>query len=132
GVVFRARRDGADGFELPVALKAFSPEPYRSAAAYEEDMARVAAVAARVAAVQHENLVAVHDFAAHGGVRVMAMEWVDGHDLRQVLAPDTLDRTRDRLDPGHLRYVQDVVISAGPSQPLLRPGVAIHVLRECL
>ena len=89
GVVFFARREGADGFVLPVALKVFSPEPYRTAAAYAEDMARVAAVAARVAAVQHENLVAVHDFTAHTGVRVMRMEWVDGLDLRQGLCSDS-------------------------------------------
>ena len=132
GVVFFARREGADGFALPVALKVFSPEPYRTPAAYAEDMARVAAVAARVAAVQHENLVAVHDFTAHAGVRVMRMEWVDGLDLRQVLSPETLDRTRERLDPDHLRFVEDVILTAGPVQPRLKPGVAIHVLRDCL
>src|SRR5205814_7711861 len=55
GVVFFARREGANGFVLPVALKVFSPEPYRTPAAYAEDMGHVAAVAARVAALQHEN-----------------------------------------------------------------------------
>lgn len=132
GVVFFARREGADGFALPVALKVFSPEPYRTPTAYAEDMGRVAAVAARVAAVQHENLVAVHDFTAHAGVRVMRMEWVDGLDLRQVLSPETLDRTRERLNPDHLRFVEDVILTAGPVQPRLKPGVAIHVLRDCL
>ena len=43
GVVYLGERQGADGFTLPVALKVFSPEPYRDAAAYEEDMGRVAA-----------------------------------------------------------------------------------------
>ncbi len=132
GVVFFARREGADGFVLPVALKVFSPEPYRTPAAYAEDMARVAAVAARVAAVQHENLVAVHDFSAHAGVRLMRMEWVDGMDLRQVLTPETLAQTRERLNPDHQRFVEDVILTAGPVQPRLKPGVAIHVLRDCL
>lgn len=132
GVVFFARSEGADGFLLPVALKVFSPEPYRTPDAYAEDMTRVAAVAARVAAVQHENLVAVHHFSAHAGVRVMRMEWVDGLDLRQVLTQATLDRTRARLTPGHLRFVEDVVLTAGPAQPRLKPGVAIHILRDCL
>ncbi len=132
GVVFFARREGADGFVLPVALKVFSPEPYRTPAAYAEDMGRVAAVAARVAAVQHENLVAVHHFSAHNGVRVMRMEWVDGLDLRQVLSPEMLDRTRERLNPDHLRFVEDVILTAGPVQPRLKPGVAIHILRDCL
>jgi serine/threonine-protein kinase len=132
GVVFLARREGADGFTLPVALKVFSPESYRTAAAYEEDMGRVAAVAARVATVQHENLVHVHDFTSHDGVRVMGMEWVDGHDLKQVLTPETLARTRALLDPAHLRYVEDVILTDGPAQPRVKPGVAIHVVRDCL
>jgi serine/threonine protein kinase len=132
GVVFAARREGSDGFALPVALKLFSPEPYRTAAAYAEDMTRVAAVAARVAAVQHENLVAVHDFTAHSGVRVMRMEWVDGLDLRQVLTQETLQRTREQLAPDHLQFVESVVLTDGPAHPRLQPGVAIHVLRDCL
>ena len=132
GVVFTALRQGADGFTLPVALKLFSPEPYRTAAAYARDMARVAAVAGAVAAVQHENLVAVHDFTSHAGVRVMQMEWVDGLDLRQVLTRETLALTRQRLAPDHLRFVESVVLADGPEQPRLQPGVAIHVLRDCL
>ena len=132
GVVFTARREGADGFALPVALKLYSPETYRTAAAYAEDMGRVAGVAARVAAVQHENLVAVHDFTSHAGVRVMQMEWVDGLDLREVLTRETLDRTRRNLTPDHLRFVESVVITDGPAQPRLQPGVAIHILRDCL
>src|SRR5215207_7316939 len=57
GVVFLADRRGADGFLLPVALKVFSPQAYRSAVDYDEDMARVASVAAKAAAVQQGNLV---------------------------------------------------------------------------
>ena len=112
-MVFTARREGADGFALPVALKLYSPETYRTAAAYAEDMGRVAGVAARVAAVQHENLVAVHDFTSHAGVRVMHMEWVDGLDLREVLTRETLDRTRRNLTPAHLRFVESVVMTIG-------------------
>jgi serine/threonine-protein kinase len=132
GVVFFARREGADGFALPIALKVFSPDPYHTPAAYAEDMGRVAAVAARVAAVSHENLVAVHDFTAHAGVRVMRLEWVDGLDLSEVLSPKTLARTRASLEPGHLQFVEDVILAAGPVHPRLKPGVAIHILRDCL
>ena len=56
GAVYLGERLGADGFTLPVALKVFSPEPYRDADAYDEDMGRVAQVAARVARIQHDNL----------------------------------------------------------------------------
>jgi serine/threonine-protein kinase len=132
GVVFLARRQGADGFTLPVALKVFSPESYRDADAYDEDMGRVAAVAARVALIQHDNLLYVHDFVALDGIRVMGMEWVDGYDLRQLLTREVYDRSRDRLDPAHWQYVRDVVLADGPAQPRFKPGVAIQVLRDCL
>jgi serine/threonine protein kinase len=132
GVVFAARREGSDGFTLPVALKLFSPKSYRFAKDYAEDMGRVAAVAARVASVQHENLVAVHDFTSHSGIRVMQMEWVDGYDLQQVLTPRMLERTRSQLEPTQLRSVEDVVFTDGPSHPRFKPGVAIHIIRDCL
>ena len=132
GVVFLAQRQGSDGFSFPVALKVFSPESYRNTAAYDQDMRRVAAVAARVAGIQHENLVHVYDFTAHAGIRVMGMEWVDGLDLKELLTADTLDRSREQLAPAHWRYVNDVILTAGPTQPRLKPGVAIQVLRDCL
>ena len=132
GVVFLAQRQGADGFTLPVALKVFSPESYRDARAYDEDMGRVAAVAGRVALIQHDNLLYVHDFVAHDGVRIMGMEWVDGYDLRQVLTQQMLDRSQQQLRSEHWQYVNDVILTAGATQPRLKPGVAIQVLRDCL
>jgi eukaryotic-like serine/threonine-protein kinase len=132
GVVFLAKKHGADGFTVPVALKVFTPESYRDPDAYDADMAKVAAVAARVALIQQDNLLFVHDFVAHDGVRVMGMEWVDGSDLRQMLTQDTLNRSRERLEPAHWAYVSDVILSPGPVQPRFKPGVAIQILRDCL
>src|SRR5438067_718545 len=54
GAVFLAHRLGADGFDRPVALKFFSPESYGDDSFYQEDMARVAQIAARVARIQHD------------------------------------------------------------------------------
>jgi eukaryotic-like serine/threonine-protein kinase len=132
GVVHLARREGADGFTLPVALKTFSPEPYRDDDAYREDMARVARVAARVARLQHDHLLQVHDFSDQGGVRVMEMEWLDGYDLRALLSRRMLARSRARLTPERWDYLGRVVLTDGPAQPRLKPGVAIQVLRDCL
>src|SRR4051794_12231491 len=49
GAVYLAHRLGANGFTRPVALKIFSPESYRDAGSYQEDMANVGKVAAGVA-----------------------------------------------------------------------------------
>ncbi len=132
GVVFLAERTGSDGFRLPVALKIFSPEPYRDGDAYRGDMARVAQTAARVALIQHDNLLAVHDFVEQSGIRVMEMEWLDGYDLRDLLTERMLEQTRARLTPEHRSYVHNVILAPGPMQPRLKPGVAIQLLRDCL
>jgi serine/threonine-protein kinase len=132
GVVYLSERQGTDGFDVPVALKVFSPEPYRDAASYREDMARIARAAGRVALIQHDNLLDIHNFLEQDGIRVMEMEWLDGFDLREVLTPRMLEASRHRIDPDGWEYLTSVVITEGPEQPRLKPGVAIQVLRECL
>ncbi len=132
GAVYLAERLGADRFARSVALKVFSPEAYRDQAAYQEDMAKVGQVAARVAQVQCDNVVNIHDFIERNGIRLMEMEWLDGCDLREVLSPDMLKRTRDKVSPERWQYVNRVILADGPTQGLLKPGVAIAVLRDCL
>ena len=129
GVVYLGERQGTDGFTLPVALKVFSPRPYPDAAAYDDDMGRVARVAARVALIQHDNLLAIHDFFAQDGVRVMEMEWLDGYDLRRLMTPEVLEQTRESVRPERWEYINRVVVTEGPSQPRLQarrrhPGAA--------
>jgi serine/threonine-protein kinase len=132
GAVYLAERLGADGFVRPVALKVFSPETYHTDQAYGEDMQRVAQVSARVALIQTGNVVHIHDFIERSGIRLMEMEWLDGYDLREVLTQQMLDRTRDRITAERWQYVNRVILTAGLSQPRLKPGVATAVLRDCL
>lgn len=132
GIVFLGERQGSDQFRLPVALKLFSPESYRDAEAYEADMARIAQVAVRVALIQHDNLIDIHDFIEQDGLRVMEMEWIDGYNLREVLTQRMLDLTREQINARHWKYVNNVILTQGPVQPRMKPGVAIQVLRECL
>src|SRR5581483_3492009 len=132
GAVYLAHPHGADGFVRPVALKLFSPASYRDADCYREDMARVARVAAGVARIQHDNVVDVYDFLDQRGIRAMEMEWLDGYDLREVLSPRLLQRSRERLAPERWQYVNRVILEQGTAQPRLKPGVAIAILRDCL
>src|SRR5437867_2926181 len=62
GVVYLSERQGTDLFRLPVALKIFSPENYRDAISYTEDMSRIAEICSRVALIQHDNLLDLHNF----------------------------------------------------------------------
>jgi serine/threonine-protein kinase len=85
-----------------------------------------------VALIQHDNVLDVHNFVEQDGIRVMEMEWVDGYDLSQLLTQRMLDLARQRVSHQRWEYLNDVIVTSGPHQPRLKPGIAIQVLRECL
>jgi serine/threonine-protein kinase len=132
GVVFLAERHGVDGFSLPVALKVFSPEAYDNDEAYAVAMSRMARVASRVAGIQQDNLLDVHNFVAPENVRVMEMEWIDGYDLQRLLTYEMLERSRAKVSNERWIYLNDVIVTKGTRQPRLKPGIAVAVLRDCL
>jgi tRNA A-37 threonylcarbamoyl transferase component Bud32 len=88
--VFRAKTFGPEGFVKEVVIKrilpAFSEDP---------DFVRMFINEARLAAkLQHTNIVQIFDFNHVDGVYYIAMEWVDGTDLKRVL-----NRSRTRSMP---------------------------------
>lgn len=132
GVVYLSERIGADQFSLPVALKIFSPDGYPDVPSYDASMARMAQVAARIAMIQQDNLIDVHNLIAIHGIRLLEMEWVDGFDLQALLTNRMLDRARQQVNTERWDYLNDVIVTAGTIQPRLKPGVAISVLRDGL
>ena len=132
GVVYLSERRGTDNFTLPVAIKIFSPSPYEDAHGYEEAMGRIAHVAARVAQIQQDNLLDVHNFVDRNRIRIMEMEWVDGFDLSRLMTQPMLDHVRLRVSNRRWDYINNVIVTSGRVQPRLKPGIAIAVLRECL
>ncbi len=132
GEVFLTEYRGTDGFTVPVAMKIFSPEHYQSARAYDEAMQRVATIASKVALIQHDNLLAVQNFFERHRIRIMMMEWIDGYDLRQLLAPHCLNLLAKHLDSRRFRYINEVIITKGPDHSRFKAGVAVAIVRECL
>lgn len=132
GIVYLSDRRGTDSFTLPIAVKIFSPERYEDARAYDDCMGRLAQIAARVALIQQDNLLDVHNFVDRNRIRLMEMEWVDGYDLQRLLTKQMLERVRHRVSIRRWEYLNNVIITHGPAQPRLKPGIAIAVLRECL
>jgi serine/threonine-protein kinase len=132
GVVYLAEKVGADGLRLPVALKLFSRDPYVDSRTYEADMKRMAHIAAKVALIQQDHLLDVHNFVQLQGIRVMAMEWVDGLDLHYLLSPGTLAGLKTHTSAERWSYLNDVVIAEGQTRSRLKPGVAVAIVRECL
>jgi len=132
GEVYLSNFKGADDFTLPVALKIFSPERYEDVRSYEEAMGRIARVASHVARIQQDNLLDVYNFIDRNQIRMMVMEWVDGYDLRQLLTPAMLDHIRDRVSIRRWEYINRVIVTSGPMQPCVKPGVAVAIVRDCL
>jgi serine/threonine-protein kinase len=95
-------------------------------------MGRIAKVAARVAQIQQDNLLDVQNFVEQRMIRMMEMEWIDGYDLSRLVAPELLERTKASVTEDRWRYINKVVVTAGPQQSRLKPGVAIAIVRECL
>ncbi|MEX0867404.1 MAG: serine/threonine-protein kinase [Pirellulales bacterium] len=132
GIVYLTERRGTDNFTLPVALKIFSPERFDTLSGYEESMAQIARVAARVALIQQDNLLDVNNFVDAKSIRMMEMEWIDGYDLAELLTLKMLERVRHRVSTRRWEYMNNVIVTAGPVQPRLKPGVAVAIVRDCL
>ena len=132
GVVYLSMRRGTDHFTLPVALKVFSPERYEDDRAYDEAMGRMAVVAAQVAQIQQDNLLDVHNWVDRNRIRLMEMEWVNGYDLSLLLTRSMFDHMQGRVSKERWKYLNEVIVTAGPVQPRLKPGIAVAVVRDCL
>ena len=132
GVVYLTERRSTDNFTLPVALKVFSPERYEDERSYDEAMGRMAQVAAQVAQIQQDNLLDVHNWVDRSRIRLMEMEWVNGYDLGHLLTREMLDHLYHRVSNRRWKYVNQVIVTPGPMQPRVKPGVAVAVVRDCL
>jgi serine/threonine protein kinase len=132
GIVYLSERRGTDNFTLPVALKVFSPERYESERAYDDAMGRIASVAARVAQIQQDNLLDVHNWVDRHRIRLMEMEWVDGFDLNRLLMQKMLDHMHHRVSNRRWKYINEVIVTTGRVQPRVKPGIAIAIIRDCL
>src|SRR5262249_20924851 len=78
---FLGRRHGAAGVSRPVAIKVIHPH-----LAEEELVVRMFIDEARISShISHSNVVYIETFGEHQGVYYMAMEYVDGCSLEQVL-----------------------------------------------
>lgn len=132
GVVFLADRQGAFGSTFRLALKFFQPNGYADVEIYREEMSRLARLAMRLARLQQDHLVDVYNVIEHHGIQTLVMEWVDGYDLRFLLAPGALEQVRQNTDRDTWEYVNDVIVTESGSQVRLKPGIAVAILRDCL
>ena len=132
GVVYLTHRQGTDGFELPIAVKVFSPERFNGEEPYNKAMKLMAQVSSRVSKIQHNNLLDILNWIETNGIRLMEMEYIDGFDLNELLRNEMLDHIRERVNDREWHHLREVIVTHGHSHPRLKPGIAIAITQECL
>ena len=132
GVVYLTHRQGTDGFELPIAVKIFSPERFQGEESYNKAMRLMAQVSSRVSKIQHNNLLDILNWIQTDGIRLMEMEYIDGFDLNELLRNEMLDHIRQRVNDREWHHLREVIVTHGHSHPRLKPGIAITIAQECL
>ena len=63
---------------------------------------------------------------------MMVMEWVDGYDLSRLLINRSLNKVKARVSLKRWDYINSVIVTRGSTQPRLKPGTAVAIVRECL
>ncbi len=86
--VWKARRSGVEGFEKTLAIKRILPHLTENSAFVTMfvDEAKLAAL------LSHPNIIHIYDLGRLGSDYYIAMEYVEGHNLREIL---TIARERD-------------------------------------
>ena len=105
--VFLANQIGIGGFEKPVALKRIQRKLLDSRHVAVDMFLNEAKIAGRLT---HPNIVQVLDVGEVGGALYLAMEYVHGKDLRNVIKK--LQPTKERLPLGDALYVVREVAQA--------------------
>jgi serine/threonine-protein kinase len=89
--VFRASAHGAEGFERPIAIKRILPS-----LSEDHDFVKMFVDEAKIAVqLQHPNIVQIFDLGREGGEYFIAMEYVQGKDLRAI--QDRVAQLRARM-----------------------------------
>ena len=132
GVVYLADRVGAHDVSFRLALKIFSPDPYESRELYDLEMARLARVGMKLARIQQDHLLDIHNVMMFDGIEMLMMEWVEGFDLSHLMKPKLFDRLKGVVPAKTWEYVNDVVATPEGNGIRFKPGVAISILRDCL
>lgn len=120
GEVYRARSLAAAGVVKELCVKRITPERLQSETAVQRFIAE-----ARVAAMMsHSNVVAVFDFGRSGDEFFLAMEWIDGVDLRAAIK--SASREAKRFAMHEAAYIAGCVARALAYAHGMEGGGVVH------
>ena len=101
--VFKAKAFGVEGFEKIVAIKRILPTMSEDA-----EFIKMFVDEARITVqLHHENIVQVHELGRESGQYYIAMEYVSGRDMRQVL--DSMKERKLRIPVSTAAYIASCV-----------------------
>ncbi|MDA7503816.1 serine/threonine protein kinase [bacterium] len=132
GTVMLAERSGAFNVSFDLALKFFRPDGYYDIEMYRSEMARLAEVTMDVSKIQQDHILDVYNVIEYEGILVLVTEWVDGIDLRQLVAPSVLKLLKSNVKSDRWAYINDVVMTDAGFQSRMLPSMVLAILRECI
>ena len=104
--IYRARRSGPHGFEKIVAIKKILPH-----LANDQDFINMFSSEAKVTAqLQHRNIVQIEDYGKEGGIYYLAMEYIHGLNLNDLMT--LLSDSHQTLSLPQISYVIKLVCAA--------------------
>ena len=130
GIVFHAESRGAMGCVTRHALKVYDPALYSKPALYEKDMSAIATQVSTLQRLYHPNLVQWHSFFLEQGIGCVAMELIDGLDLRYFLNRGVHEALRSQLPEEEWVGIENHVFNEETHRVV--PGVAFYIVRKVL
>ena len=97
--IFRAKTVGIEGFEKEVVIKRILPH-FTEDEAFRTMFIDEATLAAKL---HHANIVQIYDFDIHDGMHYIAMEYVEGKDLKKI--QETARKQGKHLSVGHVTWI---------------------------
>ena len=115
------------------AVKAYSPEPYGSLEAYEEDMERFWEIVKSVHRIHPDNVISIQGGSQIQGIHYMVMQWIDGFDLRKLLDRQMYDAVQAHVSAARWQFLSDVVYTLPiDGRSGLKPFMAVNIVEKCL
>lgn len=132
GQVFLARHHGARGCVTEHAIKVFDPSIYRSPEEYWTDMGRIATQLSMLQRLQSPTMLSWHMYEETHGIGYIAMDAIDGLDLRRLLSPRLLDAARRNSTRAEWAAFTNTIFRVREGTVAMQPGIVIYVLRRVL
>jgi len=133
GRVFLGRRNGARGCRVEYAIKLYDPSIYRTPDEYWTDMGRIARQLSLLQRLQSTSMVSRHIYEEEEGIGYIAMDAIDGVDLRRLMSRSFLKVVRPLCTPEEWRLFSDSIFRVQEGSAVsLQTGIVVYVMRRAL